>query len=355
MDKIDELLNRGVEQVLPNRDGLAKLMNQKKITLYLGIDPSNAQIHLGNAVPLRKLRQFQDLGHKVILLIGDFTGMIGDPTDKSATRPKLTHEQVLRNAKTYKEQASKILAFDGKNPAQIKFNSEWLAKLNFEEILELSSLLTLQQIEERDMFVKRKQEGKPIHLHEFWYPLMQGYDSVAMDVDLEVGGTDQTFNMLVGRQLMKSLKNKEKFVMTVPLLLGTDGSKMGKSTGNYIAIDDKPNDMFGKIMSIRDDLIKQYFELTTDKDLESIDWKQNPMQLKKQLASEIVAIYHGRDNAKSAQKDFENTFQKGAIPQNAQISAKAGTSLIDAISEVTDSKSQSKRLLDQGAIEIDGV
>lgn len=358
MDQIDKVLTRAVSQILPTKEGLAKLMEKKKITLYLGIDPSNSQIHLGNAVPLRKLRQFQELGHKVILLIGDFTGMIGDPTDKSATRPKLTRQQVLENAKTYKEQAAKILNFEGKNPADVKFNSEWLAKLNFEDIIEISSNLTLQQIEERDMFIKRKQEGKPIHLHEFWYPLMQGYDSVAMDVDLEVGGTDQTFNMLVGRQLMKSLRNKEKFVLTVPLLLGTDGNKMGKSTGNYIAIDDKPSDMFGKIMSLKDDLIKQYFELTTDINPESIDWKQNPMQIKKRLAHEIVTIYYGKDDAKKAQEEFENTFQKGEIPQSIPtISVKQPSiELPDFLVEnnLAPSKSEAKRLIKEGAVEVDG-
>lgn len=357
MDKVDEVLTRAVSQILPTKEGLAKLMEKEKITLYLGIDPSNSQIHLGNAVPLRKLRQFQDLGHKVILLIGDFTGMIGDPTDKSATRPKLTRQQVLENAKTYKEQAAKILNFDGKNPAEVKFNSEWLAKLNFEDIIEISSNLTLQQIEERDMFVKRKQEGKPIHLHEFWYPLMQGYDSVAMDVDLEVGGTDQTFNMLVGRQLMKALKNKEKFVLTVPLLLGTDGNKMGKSTGNYIAIDETPTQMYGKVMSINDDLIKQYFDLTTDIDPESVDLTK-PMEAKKQLALEIVRIYHGKDEAKKAEEDFQNTFQKGEMPDSIPtIKIKEPSiELADFLVEnnLAPSKSEAKRLIKEGAVEIDG-
>lgn len=357
MDKVDKVLTRAVSQILPTKEGLAKLMGEKKITLYLGIDPSNSQIHLGNAVPLRKLRQFQDLGHKVILLIGDFTGMIGDPTDKSATRPKLTHQQVLENAKTYKEQAAKILNFDGNNPAEVKFNSEWLAKLNFEDIIEISSNLTLQQIEERDMFVKRKQEGKPIHLHEFWYPLMQGYDSVAMDVDLEVGGTDQTFNMLVGRQLMKSLKNKEKFVLTVPLLLGSDGNKMGKSTGNYIAIDETPTEMFGKVMAIKDDLIKQYFDLTTDIDPKSVDLSK-PMEAKKQLALEIVRIYHGEDAARKAQENFESTIQKGLTYTVAPVIKikEPSIELADFLVEnnLAPSKSEAKRLIKEGAVEIDG-
>ena len=332
-------------------------MAGRKITLYLGIDPSNPQIHLGNAVALRKLRQFQDLGHKVILLIGDFTGMIGDPTNKSATRPKLTHKQVLANAKTYKKQASKILRFNGQNAAQIKFNSQWLSKLSPRDWIELASLVTVQQLEERDMFIARKKQGRAIYLHEFLYPLMQGYDSVALDVNLEVGGTDQLFNMLVGRQLMKALKNKEKYILTVPLLMGTDGQKMGKTTGNFIAITASPTEMFGKIMSIRDDLIDQYFELTTNTEPGSIDLSK-PMEAKKRLAYEIVKIYHGQESAQKASEEFENVFQKGegskSIPT---IEVKEpNIVLADFLTEnnLAASKSEAKRLISQGAIEIDG-
>ena len=353
MDKVDELLSRGVKEVLPDKDALAKLMQKRKIKVYLGIDPSNPQIHLGNAVALRKLAQFQQLGHKVILLIGDFTGMIGDPTDKSATRKKLTKEEVEQNAKTYKEQAAKILRFDGPSAAEIKFNSQWLDKLSSRDWIELISNFTEQQLDERDMYVARKKEGKPVFMHELVYPIMQGYDSVAMDVDLEVGGTDQTFNMLVGRHLMKTLKNKEKFVLTVPLLIGADGQKMGKSTGNFIQIDDKPADMFGKIMSIRDDLLQQYFELGTDVDPKSVDLSK-PMAAKKKLAYEIVKIYHGEKAAKAAQQEFESVHQKGSAPENLNISVKENISLIEAVSTLVSSKSQAKRLIDQGAVEIDG-
>jgi len=353
MDKIDEVLTRSVKEVLPDKDALAKLMQKKKIKIYLGIDPSNPQIHLGNAVALRKLRQFQDLGHKVILLIGDFTGMIGDPTDKSAARKKLTKEEVEQNANTYKEQAAKILRFEDPNPAEVKFNSKWLGKLSSADWIELISNLTSQQLEERDMFVARKKEGKPIFMHEMIYPIMQGYDSVIMAVDLEIGGTDQTFNMLVGRHLMKTLKNKEKFVLTVPLLIGTDGQKMGKSTGNFIPIDDKPADMFGKIMSIRDDLLQQYFELCTDIDPKSVDLTR-PLLAKKKLAFEIVKIYHGEKAAKAAEEKFESVHQKGALPKNLDISVNEDISVIDAVSTLVSSKSQAKRLIDQGAVEIDG-
>ena len=359
MNNIDKVLTRGVETILPSKEDLAKLMTRKKITLYLGIDPSNPQIHLGNACALRKLRQFQELGHHVILLIGDFTGMIGDPTDKTSTRKKLTRKQILENAKTYKEQAAKILNFDDPNPAEIKFNSQWLGKLSSQDWIELASLFTAQQLEERDMFIRRKKEGKPIYLHEFLYPVMQGYDSVAMNIDLEVGGTDQTFNMLVGRQLMKTFKNKEKFVLTVSLLTGTDGQKMGKTRGNFIAITEPPSEMFGKIMSLKDELIKQYFELATDINLKSIDFKKNPMELKKQLAFEIVKIYHSQEAAQKAQSQFEYiTHQKGTTPASIPtVTIQPGTTIQDFLigKGYTTSMSGAKEMITSGAIDINNV
>lgn len=357
MGNIDQVLTRAVAEILPDRQSLTRLMQQRRIKIYLGIDPSNPQIHLGNAVALRKLRQFQDLGHKVTLLIGDFTGMIGDPADKSATRKKLTREEVLKNARTYKDQASKIINFDGPNKAEIKFNSQWLSKLSSYDWIELISSFTSAQLEERDMFVTRKKEGKPVFMHEMIYPILQGYDSVAMDVDLEIGGTDQTFNMLTGRHLMKVLKNKEKFILTVPLLIGTDGQKMGKTTGNFIAITASPDEMFGKVMSIKDDLIKHYFELTTDLDLETIDLSK-PMDAKKRLAFEIVKIYHGQKEAERARSEFEKVFQKGQKPEGAQevkvgrLKWKVSDFLVK--NKLANSRSTAKRLLDQGAIEIDG-
>lgn len=354
---IDQVLTRGVAQILPSKEGLANLIAKRKIKLYLGIDPSNPQIHLGNAVALRKLRQFQDLGHKVILLIGDFTGMIGDPTDKSAARQKLTREEIAENAKTYKDQASKILSFSEPNAAEIKFNSQWLGKLSSYDWIELISNFTEQQLDERDMYITRKKEGKAVFMHELVYPIMQGYDSVAMDVDLEVGGTDQTFNMLAGRHLMKTLKNKEKFVLTVPLLIGTDGQKMGKTTGNFIPITDAPGDMFGKIMSIRDDLVSQYLELTTDVDPKSVDLSK-PMIVKKQLAREVVKIYYGEEAAKKAQVEFEKVFQKGQAPEDLREIklVKPRWKVVDFLIEnkLVSSKSVAKRLLEQGALEADG-
>ena len=355
--KNENLLRRNVVSVYPSKKELERKISQEKIKLYLGIDPSNSLIHLGNAVVLRKLAEFQELGHKVILVIGDFTGMIGDPTDKGVGRAELSREEILKNAKTYKNQVAKILRFAGPNAASFKFNSNWLAKLSLADVIELSSLLTVSQLEERDMFVQRKKEGNPIYLHEFLYPLLQGYDSVALDVDLEVGGTDQTFNMLVGRQLAKSLKNKEKYVLTTPLLLGTDGQKMGKTTGNFIAINDSPEKMFGKIMSLKDDLIKHYFELATNADLDSIDFKSKQMDLKKQLAYLIVEEYYGQEEAKKTKKEFENVFQRGKIPQSIiELPLISGATLTQFLisNNIVSSRSAVTRLADDGAIEIDG-
>src|SRR3989344_4887360 len=262
--KIDELLVRGVENIYPKKEFLESLLKSgKKLTLYTGYDPTAPTLHIGHGITMMKLRQFQDLGHKVIMLIGDFTGMIGDPTDKTATRQKLTREEVLVNCKNYQEQASTILNFKGENAVEVKFNSEWLGKMNFLDILELTSHFTVQRMLERDMFEKRQEEKKPIYLHEFLYPVMQAYDSVAMDVDGEVGGNDQTFNMLAGRDLMKDLKDKEKFVLTMKLLADATGKKMGKSEGNMVALADSAEDMFGKVMSWTDGMILGGFELCT--------------------------------------------------------------------------------------------
>jgi tyrosyl-tRNA synthetase len=361
MDKIEEILARGVENIYPSKEVVEKILRSgKKIKLYSGIDPSNPQLHLGHTVVLKKLREFQNLGHKVILLVGDFTGRIGDPTDKNSMRKKLTHEEVLENAKTYKKQAEKVLQFNGKNSVELKFNSAWLDKLNFKQVADLASFFTVQQFLERDMYQKRIEEGKPIGLHEFLYPLMQAYDSVAMNVDMEIGGNDQTFNMLVGREMVKAKLGREKFVITVPLLLGTDGQKMGKSLGNYIPLLDKPKDMYGKIMSLKDDLIGQYFELCTLLSIQlikSLTKELKPMNLKKRLAYEIVKMYHSEKDAKDAEKEFEDIFQKKEAPKKIIIvECSSEESLIEVItkSKLINSKSEVKRLLQQGGIDIDG-
>ena len=262
--------------------------------MYLGIDPTGPSLHLGHIVALRKLRQFQDLGHKVILLIGDFTGMIGDPSDKSATRQRLTRKEVLQNAKLYKTQASKILRFSGKNAAVLKYNSKWLAKLSFEDVVELAAHFTVQQMMARDMFDRRMKENKPISISEFMYPLMQGFDSVAMKTDGEIGGNDQTFNMLAGRTLMKEMHHKEKFVVTMKLLVDATGKKMGKTEGNMITLGDSADEMFGKVMSWTDGMIRNGFELLTDVSLDEIDHalaNQNPRDVKMRLAETVVGSF----------------------------------------------------------------
>ena len=366
MDKIEEVLTRGVEKIYPSKEALKKFLESgKKIRLYSGIDPSNPQLHLGHTVVLKKLREFQDLGYEVILLVGDFTGRIGDPTDKTSIRKKLTHKEVLENAKTYKDQAEKVVKFDGKNPVKLKFNSKWLDKLTFNEVAELATFFTVQQFLERDMYQKRIKEGKPIGLHEFLYPLMQAYDSVAMNVDMEVGGNDQTFNMLVGRELIKAKLGREKFVITVPLLLGTDGQKMGKSLGNYIPISDSSKEMYGKLMSLCDDLVSQYFELCTLLPLQSIKSLKkelSPMDLKKRLAFEIVKIYHSQKDAQKAQDEFEKVFQKREMPKEniptykiSDEEAKNFNPVKTLVGSATvATASEAKRLINQGGVDIDG-
>jgi tyrosyl-tRNA synthetase len=352
-EKIEEILTRGVENIYPSKDFLkSKLMNGERISLYLGIDPTGKTLHLGHVIPLLKLRKFQELGHQIILLMGDFTAMIGDPTDKSAVRKQLTHEEVMDNLKEYKKQASEFIDFNGKNPAIIRYNSEWLAKMKFEEVLKLASLMTVEQMMKRDMFQRRNQEGKPVYIHEFMYPLMQGYDSVAMDVDGEIGGNDQTFNMLTGRDLMKAMKGKEKFVISMKLLVDSEGGKMGKTEGNMVSLDQTSEDMFGKIMSWSDDIIPLGFEVCTN--LNPSDFaEEKPRDQKAKLAYEIVKMYHGEKAAEEAEKAFENTFSKREFPDDAQtITTSKMDKLIDILVEnkILESKSEFRRLIEAGAI-----
>ena len=343
------VLERGVSEILPSKKGLEKLMGTKKITLYQGFDPSSSSLHIGNLIGIRKLAQFQRLGHKVIFLIGDFTGMIGDPTDKSASRKRMTREEVLKNAQGYKEQISKVLEFEGPNAAEIKYNSEWLSKLSFEEICELASNFTAQQILERDFFQDRLKKKKPIYLHEFLYPLMQGYDCVAMDVNLEVGGSDQLFNMMAGRTLMKTLKGKEKYVLTMKLLEDTTGKKMGKTEGNTINLTDAPEVMFAKIMALPDTLIRPGIELLTDLSLDEIA-AEKPMVAKKKLAFEVVSQVFGTSSARSAQNSFEKTFQEKMPDYSQTVNFK--NDLVSTITQVVKSKSEAKRLIIQGAVDV---
>lgn len=364
--KIDDVLSRGVENVFPNKEFLkSRLMKGEKMTFYYGIDPTGPTIHLGHAIPIKKLGGLQKLGHQIIFLIGDFTAMIGDPTDKTAARKKLTREQVLLNCEKYKEQASKFISFSGSNKALIKYNSEWLGKMNFAEVLELSSNFTVDQMLKRDMFARRTEEGKPIYLHEFMYPLMQGYDSVAMDVDGEIGGNDQTFNMLAGRDLIKTLKNKEKFVIAVKLLTDSDGKKMGKTEGNMVSLDQTPEDMFGKIMSWSDGLIIPGFEIVTDipiSEIESIKATlssgANPKEYKIKLAKEIVTMIHGSDAAEKALQAFENTFKKGEVPEDImEITAQHGSSIRDLLvqSKLISSNGDWRRLVEGNGVSVVGT
>ena len=360
-----ELLTRGVEKVYPSYQELEKkLLSGEKILLYCGYDPTASSLQIGNAVSMNKLAQFQALGHEVIFLIGDFTGLIGDPSDKKSARQKMTRAEVLANARDYQKQASAYLKFDGDNPAKIMYNSAWNDKLNFKDLIELASNFTVQQMIQRDMFQERLKEERPIYLHEFLYPLTQAYDSVAMDVDLEIGGNDQMFNMMCGRSLLKTLKNKEKFVLTVKLLADDNGKKMGKSEGNAIFLNESANNMYGQAMSWPDGVITAAFELCTSVPLTEIaamadnlkNNKINPRDLKMKLAWEITKINHGKKEADLAQDTFIKTIQKKEAPADiAQWPAKRGKyNLIDLLVEtkLAESKSEARRLVEQGAIKI---
>jgi len=365
--KVEEVLTKGVEAIYPTKEGLKKLlMSGKRIRLYCGFDPSAPSLHIGNAILINKLSQFQELGHEVIFLIGDFTGMIGDPTDKQAARKKMTREEVGKNAKGYKKQAAGFLKFSGNNPARALYNGKWSDKITFKDLIEIASNFTVQQMIQRDMFQRRIKEEKPIYLHEFLYPVAQGYDSVVMDVDLEIGGNDQTFNMLCGRDLMKAVKQKEKFVLTMKLLADEKGKKMGKSEGNAVFLDQKPAEMYGSIMSWTDGMIINGFELCTKLPMEEIrairrelaDGKANPRDIKMRLAYEFVKINFGEKKAKEAEDNFIKTFQKKEIPdeiENKKIGA-GNRKIADLLVEtgLARSKSEARRLVGQGGVKIDG-
>jgi len=357
MDEIDKVLTRGVQQVLPDKKGLADLMAKRKIKLYQGFDPSMPSLHLGNFVGLMKLRQFQKLGHEVIFLVGDFTGMIGDPTDKLAVRKQLTREQTLSNAKSWRHQAESVLKFDGDNPAKILFNSDWSDKLSFKDLIQITSHITHAQLIERDMFQERIKSGADIRFHELLYPIAQGYDSIAMDVDLEIGGNDQLFNMMVGRTLMKSIKNKEKYILTTKLLVDKEGNKVGKTTGNALFLDSTPENFYAGIMSFPDEVLPLSFELLTEISLEGLPEKikRDPMGEKKHLAFEIVKFLWGESAGNSAQRAFEKTFQEKT--PTFDIKVRAEESLAKTIIPFTprQSMSSAKELIKQKAVDVNGV
>ncbi len=354
-EQIELLLTKGVEQILPSAEFVkTKLLADKKLTIYCGFDPTAPTLHIGHAITLRKLKQFQDLGHQIIFLIGDFTARAGDPTDKSVVRKLLSEKEIKTNLKLYKKQASSFISFSGRNKALVKFNNDWLGKMKFADVLFLASQMTVEQMQKRDMFVKRHEEGKPVYIHEFLYPLMQGYDSVAMNVDGEVGGNDQLFNMLAGRTLLKQLKNKEKFVITMKLLADSSGKKMSKSEGNMIALSDKPEDIYGKVMSWEDSMMGVGFELCTDvssKEAQTI-LSGNPRDAKMKLAFEVTKSVHGEKPAIFAQEHFVSTFQKKEIPSDVKTIKAGGMELQDILidQKIVSSKGEARRLAEGGAI-----
>ena len=355
-------LKRGVDEILSEQDLIEKLKENRPLRVKLGADPTAPDIHLGHTVVLNKLRQFQQFGHEVIFLIGDFTGMVGDPSGKNATRPPLSGEDVLRNAETYKQQIYKIL---DPQKTRIVFNSEWLGKLGTEGMIRLASNYTVARMLERDDFKKRFSNNQPIAIHEFIYPLLQGHDSVALEADVELGGTDQKFNLLVGRELQKSAGQKPQVAITLPLLVGLDGEKkMSKSLGNYIGVTEAPGEMFGKIMSISDDLMWDWYNLLSFRPLaeiaqlkEDVANGKNPRDVKILLAKEIIARFHDDAAADAAEQEFINRFQKGAMPDEMpEFTFEGEIGLANLLKEagLVASTSEANRMVQPGGVKIDG-
>lgn len=350
-----EVLKRGVAEIIPEEDLARKLSTCKPLRIKWGADPSAPDLHLGHTVILNKLRQFQDLGHEVLFLIGDFTARIGDPSGRSETRKILSQQEVKKNAKTYQDQIFKILS---RSKTKVVYNSRWLKKMNLVDIFKLSSQYTVARMLERKDFSQRFEEERDISVVEFLYPLLQGYDSVHLKADVEIGGTDQKFNLLMGRTLQQRYGQDPQVVVTLPLLEGTDGGKkMSKSLGNYIGITEPPGEIFGKIMSISDELMLRYYQLLADFDLEEIK-KMHPKEAKKKLAGLLVARFYGEKEARKAEEEFESIFKEGNIPQDIPLKMFKGheITLVDLLVEggMADSKSQARRLIKQGGVSIDG-
>ncbi|HBE9444085.1 tyrosyl-tRNA ligase [Clostridioides difficile] len=372
MKSIDEqmrIIMKGVDDLIDEKELREKLIKSEKegkpMIVKLGLDPSAPDIHLGHTVVLRKMKQLQDLGHQIVIIIGDFTGKIGDPTGKSKARKALTTEQVLANAKTYEEQIFKVL---DKEKTIVRFNSEWLAKLNFEDVIKLAATITVARMLEREDFKKRYEGQMPISVHEFFYPLMQAYDSIALEADIELGGTDQRFNLLMGRSLQREFGMESQIVIMMPLIEGLDGKeKMSKSLGNYIGIDEEAGIMYQKSMEIPDELIIKYYNLVTDVHPDEVnkiesqlkDGSVNPRDIKMNLAREIVTLYHGEESAREAEERFKSVFQKGQIPEDIQtIQVKEdGFDLIEVlvVNEIVKSKSEVRRLASQGGVKVNGA
>lgn len=366
------LLKRGVAEIIPEEDLLKKLenslKNKKPLKAKLGLDPTAPDLHLGHTVVLRKLKQFQDLGHQVIIILGDATGCVGDPSGKSETRKQLTREQVLANAATYKEQLFKVL---DEEKTKVVFNSAWFNEMKFADVMNLGSKYTVARILEREDFSQRFKEGRPISIHEFFYPLMQGYDSVELEADVELGGTDQKFNLLVGRSLQKEFGQEPQIALTMPIIEGTDGvQKMSKSLGNYIGINESSDEIYGKLMSIPDELMIRYLELVTDvpmaeiKEIEKGLQEQtvHPKAVKQRLAREVVTLYHNALAAQEAEERFNNIFQKGILPEDmpemeiklAQTeNGKLGIIQLLTLTKLAPTTSEARRLIQQGAVKIE--
>ncbi len=369
MDNITELLTRAVDTIYPTKQELEKVLKSgKKLKLYQGFDPTGTQLHIGHMIGLRKLRQWQDLGHHVIFVIGDGTGQAGDPSGKLKARDRFfTNRELKENAKEYVMQAAKIVRFHGENPVEILYNGDWLNKLTLPEILDIIGHFSLQQLAERDLFQQRMKREQQVNMREFIYPILQGYDSVVMEVDLELGGSDQLFNMLCGRTLLKAMKQKEKFVMTTPLLTDSEGKKIGKTEGNVIGLTDKPSNLYSKMMTLPDDIIVKSFEYLTDVPMQQVEAiakaledGKNPMEFKKQLAFEIVKQLNNEQEAQKAQEAFENTVQKKELPTEiptAELSREyiESATISDALVtlNLATSKAEAKRLVEQGGVTID--
>ena len=356
------VFQRGTDEILPLEELKKKLAKNKPLRIKAGFDPTAPDLHLGHTVLINKLKQLQDLGHEILFLIGDFTGMIGDPTGKSATRPPLTENQVEENSKTYQDQVFKIL---DKSKTTVVFNSEWMSRMSSADMIKLASQQTVARMLERDDFSKRYKSGKSISIHEFLYPLIQGYDSVALESDVELGGTDQKFNLLMGRELQKQAGMEQQVILTMPILEGLDGvQKMSKSLDNYIGIDDAPDDMFGKIMSISDELMWRYLELLSFESLETIaEWKlevsngENPRNIKFRLAEEIITRFHDSNAAKQAQQNFTDRFAKNKTPDEMpEFSFDSGIKIANLLKEagLVNSTSDAFRMIKEGAAKIEG-
>lgn len=363
MVDVDQILTRRVEKVLPNKEGLAALMGKKKIRLYQGFDPTGAHLHLGHSIGIRKLMDFANAGHEVIFLFGTGTVLVGDPSQRDTARKLITQEEIEENIKDWKRQVAPLVDF---NKVTIKQNGDWLTKLTLKDIIKIASNISAVQLFKREMFQRRIERGDTVWYHETMYPLLQGYDSVVMDVDLEIGGTDQEFNMLIGRELQAKMNGREKFVLTVPMIMGTDGKQMSKTSGNCVWLDDSAEDMFGKLMAIGDDQIVPYMELVTDIPMARVEevkkalaaGKLHPMDAKKELGVAVVTQFHGEKAAHDTKENFEQVFQRRNAPEEAK-TYKTVSGAVDLVKVFTEnniakSNSEVRRLIEQGGVEWNG-